>query len=52
MLTDKETDESWGHIHNMKNQFWAVGWTMGSIFYRGKTSFVNAKNLSVSTKTL
>ena len=28
-LTDKETDESWelGHIYNMKNQFWAVGWT-------------------------
>ena len=21
--TDKETDESWGHIYNMKNQFWA-----------------------------
>ena len=23
LVTDKETDESWGHIYNMKNQFWA-----------------------------
>ena len=22
-ITDKETDESWGHIYDPKNQFWA-----------------------------